>query len=115
MTSANKLRETGSGGSKPSPMLRLLLMSENSGDFAVCRDRLRLPMCRVQTCSDYFELLLHLQHEAFQLVIIFEGENAPPEWKAAIKQAAAEASGGTPILVFKRTEELTNFAETLAS
>ena len=114
MTSANERRGTGSGEAKPSPMPRLLLMSEKRGDLAACRDQLRLPMYRVQKCSDYVELLLHLQHEVFQLVIIFEGENTPPEWKTVIKQAA-EASGGTPILVFKRTEDLTNFAGTLAS
>jgi hypothetical protein len=113
MSSANKLRGTRSGVAESSPGLRLLLMSENSADLMACKDLLRLPGCRVQTCSNYIELLLHLQHEAFQLVIMFQGENAPPEWQSVVKQAA-EASGGTPILVFKRSEELTDFSERLA-
>lgn len=114
MTSANKFREPRSADSESCPALRLLLMSENRADLAACTELFRLPGCRIQTCSNYVELLLHLQHEAFQLVIMFEGESAPPEWEAVIKEAA-EASGGTAILVFKRSEELTNFAETLAS
>jgi len=113
MSSTNKLRETRSAGAESSRVLRLLLMSENSADLSACKELLRLPGCRLQTCSNYVELLLYLQHEAFQLVIMFEGENAPPEWQSVVKQAA-EASGSTPILVFKRSEELRNFADTLA-
>ena len=96
------------------PASRVLLMSQNAADLATCAELLRLPGSRVQMCSNYIELMLYLEHEAFQLVIMFEGDKAPPEWQGVVKQAA-EASGGTPVLVFKRSEEFTKLREALAS
>jgi hypothetical protein len=105
MYSATRIRETSNAGAASSAVRRLLLTSENREYLAVCARRLRSPGCKIPTCSGYVELLLYLQHEAFQLVIVFEGENAPPEWRAVVRQAA-EAGDGTPVLVFRRPEEL---------
>ncbi len=97
-----------------SAALKVLLMSENDADLASCRELLRSPGCTVQMCSNYVELLLHLEHEAFQLVIMFEEEESPSAWQGVIKQAA-EAGNGTPVLIFKRSEEFSLLNETLAS
>jgi DNA-binding NtrC family response regulator len=113
MFSVIKDQETRTTGTESSA-LRVLLMSEDNADLETCKELMRSPGCRVQMCSNHDELLLHLEHEAFQLVIMFEAEKVPPEWQGVIKQAA-EASGGTPVLVFKRSEELTSHSERLAS
>lgn len=83
----------------------VLLMSENGVDLASCRELLRLPGCKVQTCSNYVELLLHLEHETFQFVIILEGGKSSPEWQAAVAQVA-ETARGIPVLFIKRSNNV---------
>ena len=114
MASTIKNREAKKVGTECSPAFGVLLMSEDGAGLETCKKLLRLPGCRVLMCSNYVELLLHLEHEAFQLVIMVEGKKARPEWQGVVQQAA-EASGGTPVLVFKGPEELTKFTGTLAS
>lgn len=114
MPSMIKDREPGSTGRESSQGVRVLVMSEDGMDLGTSKELLRLPGYRVQTCSSYVEMLLHLEHESFQLVIIFEGKKSSPEWQAEIQQVA-ETSRGALVLVFKRSEEVTNLPGVLAS
>jgi hypothetical protein len=84
-----------------------LVMSESGGDLGASKELLRLTGYRVQMCSSYIELLLHLEHATYQLVIIFEDNQPSPEWHSVIKQVAS-SSAGALVLVFKRPEEVTN-------
>jgi hypothetical protein len=100
---------------EPFQAMRVLVMPGDGTAFATCRELSRLPGCSVQTCSSYLELLLRLEHEDFQLVIIFEGEDSPPlEWHDAVQQAA-ETNKATPVVVIKRFAEASRFLEALAN
>lgn len=88
-------------------------MPGDGAEIATRRELSRMPGCSVQTCSNYVELLLRLEHETFQLVIICEGKNSPTGWHDAVKQTA-EANYGTPVVVIRRSPE-PRFPATLAS
>jgi hypothetical protein len=114
MPSRARSGNASSGAAGPSQKIRVLLMSGDGMETATRWELSRLPGCSVQTCSNYVELLLRLEHEAFQLVIIFEGENSPPGWQEAVKQTA-QANNGTPVVVIKQPREAGRFPEALAS
>ena len=101
MSTRSATKEAGSSEARASQKARVLLMSENDKDLGTCRALVRLPDSQVETCSSYVELMLRLEHEAYELVIIFEGEKSSPGWEAAVSEAAV-ASKGTPVLFFKR-------------
>lgn len=96
------------------PALKVLVVSEKGADLATCRELLRLPGCSVQTCSNYIEVLLRLEHENFRLAIVFEGENDPPEWEETLSQVA-EAGRGTPVVFIRQAENASDLAGSLVS
>lgn len=52
-------------------------------------------------CCGYVELLLYLEHESFQLVIIFERKRSQSKWQELIKRVA-EIDRGIPVMTLNQ-------------
>ncbi len=90
---------------KVSPEPKVLLMCEDPMKAAWCSDVVSSLGCTVKACSNFIELLLYLKHEAFQLVVILEGERPKPGWRNAAEYIA-EISLTTPFFVINRNGEV---------
>jgi hypothetical protein len=102
-------RETRSTAPESPQEPKVLLMCQNPVDVAIWRDLLQLPACMVQACHDYIEFLLYLEHEAFQLVVICEGENPSADWRSAAV-CVTEAGKGIPLLIIRAGGRATGFS-----
>ena len=89
-------------------------MCEDPVEAARWRDLVGSPGCTVKACSNFVELLLYLEHEAFQLVMILEGESPTPGWRVAAEYIA-EASQGTPFFVINRNGEAAGVSPSVGS
>jgi len=96
-----KSRTATTGNLKRKPSARVLLMTEETADLSACTALLQSSGCDVQPCSSYVELLLYLEHESFQLVIIFERKNAQNNWRELIKRVA-EIDRGIPVMTLSQ-------------
>jgi len=83
------------------PPTRVLLMAGPHADSLACARLLKASGCDVQSCSNYIELLLFLEHESFQLVVIFERSNSQEQWPDLV-QRIAEAERGIPVMVLNQ-------------
>lgn len=101
MPQVKKSRKTRKPGRGSTQEFKVLAMCGEELDAAVLRELLRIPGCTVQVCHNLIELLLYLEHETFQLVMIFEGENPSPDCQAAAKQLA-DAYQETAVVVVKQ-------------
>lgn len=72
-------------------------MAEDITDLSACTTLLQSSGCEVQPCCGYVELLLYLEHESFQLVIIFEKKSSQNKWRDLIKRVA-EVDRGIPVI-----------------
>lgn len=97
---------------EPFHQLRILIMCEEDSDVAIWREVVRLPGCTVQVCHNYIEFLLYLEHESFELVMIFEGEGASPDYRTAAANLA-EVHKDVSFQFIKRPVEETIRTETL--
>lgn len=92
----------------------VLVLADDGRDYGVSKELLRLPGYTVRTCSDYVEMLLYLEHETFQLVIIFESEKSGPICQGELRQAA-ESHAVANVIIFKRPEEVANRPKALTT
>lgn len=94
----------GTGNRVIVPPARILLMAEDAADNVAYAELLRSSGCEAQPCSSYVELLLYLEHETFQLVIIFERKNSENEWHEVIRQIA-EIDRGIPVMILNQCRD----------
>jgi DNA-binding NtrC family response regulator len=83
------------------PAVNILLLAENTSVLTSCTGLLRSSGYNVLPCSSYIDLMLHLEREAFQLVMIVDQENSGIEWHELVKQAA-ETDRGIPVLILSQ-------------
>lgn len=76
-------------------------MAEDAADLSACTALLQSSGCEVQPCCSYVESLLYLEHESFQLVIVFERKNFQNNWHELIKRVA-EIDRGIPVLTLSQ-------------
>lgn len=86
------------------PPARVLLMAEDPADNMVCMELLQSCGCEAQPCCSYVELLLYLEHETFQMVIIFERANSEDKWHELIRRVA-EIDRGIPVLILSQARD----------
>lgn len=86
---------------------RVLLMAEDPTDNMACTEALESSGCEVRSCSSYIELLLYLEHESFQLVMIFERKNSENQWREFIREVA-EIDHGTPVRILNEIRDAQN-------
>lgn len=91
---------------------RVLLMAGNPSDNLACTTLLESSGFSIQSCSSYIELLLYLEHEPFQLVVIFERARSQMQWHRLLKRVA-EIDHGTPVILLKRSRDTVRLARNL--
>lgn len=92
--------------------LRILLMCDEDSDVAIWREVVRLPGCTIQVCHNYIEFLLYLEHDSFQLVMIYEGGEPSSDYRNAAANLA-EVHRDVSFQFIKRPAEKTLRTETL--
>ena len=102
MFSVNTNGETGNPVSGPPYKFRILVMCDGELHPATYSELEQVPGSIIETCHDFLELQLHLEHETFQVVMIFEEDRPSLDCRAAANYLA-EAYRGTPVLVTKRS------------
>ena len=89
----------------PGPQLpypfRILVMCEAELEPATRQELEKIPGSVVYVCSSSIELLLYLEHQRFELVMVFWEQNPSPDFLAATDFLAAECRG-VPVLVTKQ-------------
>lgn len=79
------MNETTNTTAVPIHQPRVLLMCEEGFDVAAWREFLKLPGCTIQVCHNYVEFLLYLEHEPYQLAMVFGKNLSPDFWTAAAR------------------------------
>ncbi|HET7212156.1 MAG TPA: hypothetical protein VFL79_01090 [Terriglobia bacterium] len=80
---------------------KILLMSPGETAPEILAELGKLPGSIIRVCSSFVELVLHLEHELFHIVMLIDDENSSQDCNAAIDHLA-EAHKGTPVLVIGR-------------
>lgn len=99
----NQCGVANSTGTDTPQFFRVLMMGEDDQGISNWEEGLQLHGCLVQVCRTYLEFMLFLEHEPFNLVVIFDGIANQPESQAAFLYLS-EIRKGTPFMVIKPSE-----------